>query len=243
MVKYRNHWVCIVCAHGDPRSPELSGGHKIKVLNLYAGIGGNRWLWPSSLDITSVELNPLVAAEYRSNFPGDTLIVGDAHAFLVKNFKKFDIIWTSRPCQTHSKMNHIFENKRYVDMGLYQEIILLKEFFAGKYVCENVTPYYEPLIKPDFKIERHCFWTNVPQLTDMTLPGFESENKGRGQGLMKMSKEAICKWLGVSPGKRNIYLSGKSQVQIYRNCVHPLLGQSIMNDILNSMTCRSADGI
>lgn len=31
-------------------------------------------------------------------------------------------------------------------MSLYQQVILLDNFFNGKYVVENVIPYYEPLI-------------------------------------------------------------------------------------------------
>ena len=54
------------------------------------------------------------------------------------------------------------ERKRphsYPDMKLYQEIIFLTHFFKGKFLIENVTPYYEPLIKPQ-KLGRHCFWSN-----------------------------------------------------------------------------------
>ena len=31
-------------------------------------------------------------------------------------------------------------------MKLYEEIIFLDNYFKGKYVVENVIPYYEPLI-------------------------------------------------------------------------------------------------
>ena len=47
----------------------------------------------------------------------------------------------------------------YPDMNLYQEILLLQHYFKGKFVIENVNPYYEPLIKPQ-RIGRHCFWAN-----------------------------------------------------------------------------------
>jgi DNA (cytosine-5)-methyltransferase 1 len=47
----------------------------------------------------------------------------------------------------------------YPDMKLYQEIILLKTFYKGKYVIENVIPYYKPLI-PAQKRGRHLFWSN-----------------------------------------------------------------------------------
>jgi hypothetical protein len=53
---------------------------KIKVLNLYAGMGGNRKLW-ENVDVTSVEYNPEIAAIYSEYFPQDTVIVGDANEY------------------------------------------------------------------------------------------------------------------------------------------------------------------
>ena len=44
-------------------------------------------------------------------------------------------------------------------MKLYQEILFLKHYFNGKYVVENVIPYYEPLISAK-KRGRHLYWTN-----------------------------------------------------------------------------------
>jgi len=44
-------------------------------------------------------------------------------------------------------------------MSLYAEILLLKHYFKGQYVVENVIPYYEPLI-PAIKRGRHLYWTN-----------------------------------------------------------------------------------
>lgn len=33
----------------------------MKILNLYAGIGGNRKLWGNNNEITAVEINPAIA--------------------------------------------------------------------------------------------------------------------------------------------------------------------------------------
>ena len=44
-------------------------------------------------------------------------------------------------------------------MKLYEEILFLQTHFKGKYVVENVIPYYEPLIQAQ-KRGRHLYWTN-----------------------------------------------------------------------------------
>ena len=78
----------------------------MKILNLYAGIGGNRKLWKGTIknqiEILAVENDPEIAKIYQNIFPNDKVIIGDAHEFLLKNFDKFDFIWSSPPCQTHS---------------------------------------------------------------------------------------------------------------------------------------------
>ena len=123
----------------------------MKVLNLYAGIGGNRKLW-KDVEVTAVENDPKIAKIYQDFFPYDRVIVMDAHEFLLNYYSAFDFIWSSRPCVSHSIIRAIAgvgrgQNKPiYPDMGLYQEIIFLKHFFKGKFCVENVISYYEPLI-------------------------------------------------------------------------------------------------
>ena len=237
MVQFGQHWLCLSCIQLRNSSADHSTGdlRRIKVLNLYAGIGGNRWLWPGSLDVTAVEHNPKVAAEYMKNFPLDHVIIGDAHYYLLKHYREFDIIWSSPPCQSHSKMNYVIPKKRFPDLSLYQEILFLRSFYNGKFVVENVRPYYTPLVKEDHILCRHLFWTNVSKLTPVTLPEFPPEYRGALKGINVMPRKVICDWLGIRPGENTIYLSGKSSTQVYRNCVHPVLGLSIMNDILESM--------
>ena len=135
----------------------------MKILNLYSGIGGNRALWGDEHDITAVEYKKNIAEEYSNKFPRDTVIVADAHEYLLEHYKEFDFIWSSPPCPTHSRTNyftqHIRKKPVYIDIGLYQEIIFLDNFFKGKYVVENVVPFYKPLVKAE-RIGRHLFWAN-----------------------------------------------------------------------------------
>lgn len=102
---------------------------------------------------------------YQERFPNDTVIIADAHQYLLDHYKEFDFIWSSPPCPSHSRINYSFKNRKhegyivYPDMALYQEIILLQNFFEGKFCVENVIPYYEPLI-PAQKRGRHLYWCN-----------------------------------------------------------------------------------
>ena len=135
----------------------------MKILNLYAGIGGNRKLWGNAHEITAVELDAKIANKYANLYPLDNVIVSDAHEYLLDHYKEFDFIWSSPPCPTHSKTNYFTQHTRnrpvYPSMKLYEEIIFLQYFYKGKYCIENVTPYYEPLI-PAQKVGRHLFWSN-----------------------------------------------------------------------------------
>lgn len=135
----------------------------MKVLNLYAGIGGNRKLWGDKDKITAVEIDPKIAECYKKLFPNDNVIITDAHEYLRQNFREYDFIWASPPCPTHSvlQMTRYYDkNLKYPDMTLYQEIIWLKTFYKGKWIIENVIPYYKPLIPYTFKIDRHLFWAS-----------------------------------------------------------------------------------
>lgn len=131
----------------------------MKILNCYAGIGGNRKLWGDEHDITAIEYSPEIAKVYADLYPNDTVIVTDAHEYLLQNFKKFDFIWCSPPCPTHSRTNYFTQAIKkvptYPDMKLWQEIIYLNQFFKGLWVIENVIPYYEPFLPQYTQIGRH----------------------------------------------------------------------------------------
>jgi len=142
----------------------------VKVLNLYACLGGNRYKWDevAEIDVTAVELDPELAELYQERFPNDKVIVADAHQYLLDHYQEFDFIWTSPPCPTHSRVRNSQKHRFkpvYPDMKLYEEVIFLANYFEGKYVVENVIPYYEPLI-PAKKRNRHLYWCNfnLPQV-------------------------------------------------------------------------------
>ena len=134
----------------------------MKILNLYACLGGNRYKWGEEHEITAVELDTEAARLYQERFPSDTVIVADAHQYLLDHYKEFDFIWSSPPCPTHSRFQlsmKTVKKMKYPDMKLYQEIIFLDTFFEGKYCVENVIPFYKPLIAAHER-GRHLYWCN-----------------------------------------------------------------------------------
>ncbi len=139
----------------------------MKVLNLYACLGGNRLLW-DNCEVTAVELDEELARLYQERFPNDTVIVADAHQYLLDHYSKFDFIWSSPPCPSHSRARfwNTKAHRIYPDLKLYEEILFLDTHFLGKYVVENVIPYYTPLI-PAKKRGRHLYWTNFNLQSDL----------------------------------------------------------------------------
>ena len=139
---------------------------KYKVLNLYACLGGNRFKWDevADIEVTAVEWDEELARLYQERFPNDKVIVADAHQYLLDHYKEFDFIWSSPPCPSHSRVRISQKNTEnfepcFPDMKLYEEIIFLENYFNGKYLVENVIPFYEPLINAQ-KRGRHLYWCN-----------------------------------------------------------------------------------
>lgn len=206
----------------------------MRILNLYAGIGGNRKLWGDEHEITAVELNPQIAAVYQDMFPNDTVIVGDAHEYLLEHYAEYDFIWSSPPCPTHSRARYGlgFHGHGipavYPDMRLYQEIILLKHHFKGHYCIENVQAYYKPLIEP-VSIGRHWYWLNFP------VEKFKVEHAGltggittvAGKRLIRKTTEELEAHLGYDMSKYKI--TNKSL--LLRNAVEPEVGLHILNNL------------
>src|SRR5690625_1786082 len=195
----------------------------MKILNLYAGIGGNRKLWGEEHEVTAVELDPKIAEAYKDFFPNDEVVVADAHQYLLDNFNKYDFIWSSPPCQSHSSFHqNIGVRYRGVkpvfpDMKLYQEIIFLKYNFQGSWVVENVRPYYPPLIEPSVELDRHLFWSNF----DIEQKKFERP-KIRSAQIPELQEAYGYDLSGYKiPNKR----------QVLRNCVLPEVGKHLLEEI------------
>jgi len=197
----------------------------MKILNLYACLGGNRYKWGDEHEITAVELDPELARMYQERFPNDTVIVADAHQYLLDHYKEFDFIWTSPPCPSHSRIrfnqakgrNDDVYKAEYPDMKLYQEILLLDNYFEGRYVVENVIPYYEPLI-PAKKRGRHLYWTNF------NLPSvLSSRSVSVGSGHDEVKK--LCEFHEIDLSS---YKGSQRKDKIARNLVDYEAGKTIL---------------
>jgi DNA (cytosine-5)-methyltransferase 1 len=191
----------------------------MKILNLYCGIGGNRKLWGDDHEITAIENVEEIAKIYQDFFPNDKVIVADAHQYLLNHYKEFDFIWSSPPCPSHSRARFWGMNRGYKpiypDMKLYEEILLLKYYFKGDWVVENVISFYKPLLEPQ-KVGRHYYWSNS------TITDIKSKSLSHIQNSLNLLEE----YFGfVIKGKK---YNGDKRV-LLRNCVEPEAGKHILD--------------
>ena len=190
--------------------------NKMKILNLYAGIGGNRRLWGDKHKIIAIENNKDIAKIYKEFFPKDIVIICDAHKFLLEHYKEFDFIWSSPPCPTHSRLALSNSGREeiinsYPNMKLYEEILFLKYFYKGEWVVENVISYYNPLIKP-FECGMHYYWSSF------IISNIKIETRlheGTIEELQKFKGFDLSKYIGID------------KIKILRNCVEPEIALQI----------------
>ena len=188
----------------------------MKILNLYAGIGGNRKLWGDEHNITAIEIDPIIAKIYQDFFPKDKVIIIDAHQYLLEYFQEYDFIWSSPPCPSHSCIRKVFKNQNppiYPDMKLYEEILFLQGYFEGKWVVENVVSWYKPLIQPQ-EIAKHYFWSNF---TILPLKIKSREHYSTVDTLQRIKDFNLDNYIGVD------------KIKTLRNCVEPKTGLHILN--------------
>ncbi len=191
----------------------------MKVLNLYAGIGGNRKLWEGH-EVTAVEHDDKIAEIYGDLYPEDTLYSADAHEYLLYHHHEYDFIWSSPPCQTHSSFRYNIDVKlrgseeKFPDMTLYEEILFLKYHSTALWLVENVVPYYPAMLDP-VKRNRHLYWANfeVPELPKI-VENLRSNNKI--SDLEELHDFDLSAY--TLPNKR----------QVLRNCVHRDTGLALM---------------
>lgn len=213
--------------------------NKTKILNLYACLGGNRYKWDEVCDIevTAVELDPELARMYKERFPNDIVIIADAHQYLLDHYKEFDFIWSSPPCPSHSRARYWSSSNYettteaiYPDMKLYQEILFLQHYYrTGKYVVENVIPYYEPLITSK-KRGRHLYWTNF------NLPNELSKRKDPMAKRPKDELQLLCEFHNIDISS---YKGEQSMIKVARNLVDFEAGLTIFETAMGVIKSKN----
>ncbi len=213
----------------------------MKILNLYACIGGNRKLWGNEHEITAVELNPNVAKIYKDFWPNDTVVIGDAHQYLLDHYQEFDFIWSSPPCPTHSQVGRLrafnehnkatgqWSPAKYPDMALYQEILFLQGYFKGKWCVENVIAWYKPLVPP-IEMSGHWFWTNYILTQIDTGPRMITSSDGSNDSKNRAEK------LGFDISK----YTGIDKRLVLRDCTEPELGRHILDLAINPIEIQKS---
>lgn len=137
----------------------------MKILNLYAGLGGNRKSWTPH-EITAVEIVPEIAEIYQELFPYDQVIIADVLQFVrVEDLGSYDFIWASPPCVTHScatsfHVRHVPDLQSIHGLRIFFDYQIKNDY--TKYTIENVQPFYKlpKEFQPTVIIGRHRFWSN-----------------------------------------------------------------------------------
>jgi len=206
-----------------------------EVLNAWAGIGGNTHNWNrDKYNVTHIEINEEIAEANRNLHPNDEVIESDAVEYIRRNYRKFDYIWASPPCPSHSSIGKAgAKNNQYLakmpDMNLYSVIIFLNEYFEGNWTVENVKPFYKRLDKQEREkararqtvipaaqeSSRHLFWSShdVPE----TFISRSNLNQANNTELMD--------WLGIQLDRS---FETVEKRKVLRNCVHPKIGEAIL---------------
>ena len=187
---------------------------------------------------------------YLKRFPNDRVIIGDAYEYTLWNYDKYEFIWASPPCQSHSWTNHFLHEqnvRRYPDFRLYELItyLLLNANKKGiKFVVENVKPQYDEylkdfLIKPSFILGRHYYWGNLA----IPNEGFKysKENLLNSKKTTRRSNEQyfkeLCHHYNVDSELLEIlnisnYRNHDMKCQLLRNCVPPQDGKMILDQAI-----------
>ena len=202
----------------------------MKILNLYACLGGNRYKWnevKEDIEVTAVEWDEELARLYQERFPNDKVIIADAHQYLLDHYQEYDFIWSSPPCPSHSRARYWgfgANGKKpiYPDMKLYEEVIFLQHHCKTKYVVENVVPYYEAMLNP-LERDRHLYWLNFK------LPNKLSNRTNSGNLNQKSIMKDLCDFHDYDFRK---YKGSQRMLKIARNLVDYEAGKTIFETML-----------
>ena len=118
-------------------------------------------------------------------------------------------------------------------MKLYQEIIFLDKIYVGKYVVENVIPYYQPLI-PAQKRHRHLYWANF------NLPKVLTTRKSIS---WQQATNELSMWCDFHEYDFKKYEGKQRRNKIARNLVDYEAGKTIFQTVVDILQNKPAHQI
>lgn len=202
----------------------IRGVREMKILNLYAGVGGNRTYW-SDHEVTAVDNSKKVCSVYKERFYEDEVVHSDAKEFLERHYDEFDFIWASPPCVSHTQLAR-FHRPRLPDFELYEIIIFLREHYCGLWCVENVKPYYKQLI-PAEERGRHLLWLNywLPEFNVPEIPFTDDLERYEEYYQFALPE----KW------------THKQKRTAYRNLTHPRIGLEVIYEAEKNYALKRAN--
>lgn len=217
----------------------------MNILNCFAGLGGNRRLWENHT-VTAIEKDEGIANIYKKRFPADKLIVGDVFEYLrdkTYDIDRFDFIWASPPCQTHSQMQKFNPSKTkrqpFPELTqIYGLMFWLNQNYKNKYCIENVQPFYKAPIDPTIRLDRHLFWANFPIKPNSELTERGNNKHGKIGGVMRDDGHnnlvEYAKFMKLDDVIDDIFaLKGYNHAQLIRNTIHGEIGKYILDELIH----------
>ncbi len=214
----------------------------MKILSAFCSVGIGETFWPiKEHEITGIEALPVLAEEYKKRFPNSNVLIGDAYNYISLMHDQYDVIFATPPCQSRSRLTSINSrqhNKPEEDLRVFELIEFLEDNFAGNWIIENVISNIIPKVNPSLKIGRHHIWSNIPLrgYIKVPKPDFRFDKGTYSKAGLNQTKTYLSdlqNYLGVTLSKRFYIRGNHDPGQIYREGLHPILGKSLLNQLLN----------
>jgi len=202
----------------------------LKILDLFCGIGGvargfHDYLQEHRIKYlyVAIDIDKHVLKAHKALNPLSNVILRDAYSFSIDELRRYDFVWASPPCETHSIAGiWTRKEKKSPDFRLYKLILTLHDANIP-FVVENVKPYYNPPIKPTSKANRHRLWSNLSiSPVNLRLTPFER---------VKNSTRTLCEYHDL-PEEIAKIIPSKKRRDALRDMVHHEIAYEIAKQVI-----------